>query len=168
MRVNKLFLIPLALLLVSCASTEFEGKAVMTGRVCDEKGRAVPNYHISAGIGKEAITDSSGMFVIRDVSSGMYHIKGGGSGWCGTDFNFHFYDRKDIVCIQVVPLDSLLEKIEAKVGEDDFSGAEEILKRSKAGNEKNPLFDCYKNLIKYCEAKTEKSRKRFLASVEKI
>ena len=170
-RFNKLILVHVSvilLLLTSCASMKFEGKAVMTGRVSDPKGNPVPNYHIYAGIGMEAITDSGGIFVLRNASSGTYHIKGGGNGWCGTDMEFYFHDRKEIVCIQVRPLESLIEDLSVHLEAGDYSTARRVLKKSQRGNEKNPLYDCYEKLIRYCESGSPRAKKDFLASVEKI
>lgn len=168
MHIKSLFFLPLAIMLFSCASTRFEGKAVMTGRVSDPKGNPVPNYHISAGIGMEALTDSGGVFVFRNTPSGNYHIKGYGKGWRGTDMSFYFHDRKEIVCIQVSPLDSLTDEISALLDEENFDEAESLLKKSKKGNEKNPLYECYQNLIRWCETKSEKARKNLLASLGKL
>ena len=168
MRIKSVFFIPLAVMLLSCASTKFEGKAVMTGRVSDPKGNPVQNYHISAGIGMEAMTDSGGVFVFRNTPSGNYHLKGYGKGWRGTDMNFYFHDRKDIVCIQVSPLDSLTEEISEMLEEENYDAANSLLKQSRKGNEKNPLYECYQNLIRLCETKSEKARKNFFSSLGKL
>ena len=73
-----MFWILVSLSLVSCASTKFEGKATLTGRVCDENGIGVANYYVSIGLGNTTVTDISGVFVFRDVSSDCYHLTGGG------------------------------------------------------------------------------------------
>ncbi|MBQ7537404.1 MAG: carboxypeptidase regulatory-like domain-containing protein [Treponema sp.] len=167
-KVILLFFMFLGLFLQSCASTKFDGRAVMTGRVSDPRGNPVPNYHISAGIGMEAITDAGGIFVFRNVSSGNYRLKGGGKGWCGTDMDFYFHDRKEIVCIQVSPLESLIEPLSRQLDSGDYDGAKKLLKKSRQENENNPLFDCYDCLIRYCESGSDKSKKKFLESLEKI
>ena len=168
MRAKSIFLLPLLITFFSCASTKFEGKAVMTGRVSDPKGNPVPNYHISAGIGMEAITDSGGIFVFRNTPSGNYHLRGFGNGWRGTDTDFYFHDRKDIVCIQVWPLDSLTDEISAMLDEEKFEEANSLLKKSRRGNEKNPLYECYEDLIRWCETKSDKARKNLISSLGKL
>lgn len=166
MRTNKLFLILLSALFVSCASTKFEGTAVLTGRVCDMEGKPVPNYHINAGIGLNAITDAGGVFVIRDVSAGNYFITGSGNGWCSIEQRVDFYDRKSIVCIQVDSLESILPQIESLLKEKNFSAAKKLLYKSKSRNESNAIFNCYKQLIAYCSLPSQKHEKAFLASLE--
>ncbi|MBQ4379331.1 MAG: carboxypeptidase regulatory-like domain-containing protein [Treponema sp.] len=157
-----------ALLLGSCASTKFEGKAVLTGRVCDEKGAGVPNYYVSLGLGKNAVTDISGVFVFRDVSSGNYHLSGGGWGWCPFETDISFLDKKSIVCVQVEKLESLFPKIEALIQGEKYDEAKELVSKSRDYNEKNPLYLFYKNLIIYCAEPDEKRKCALLMSLEKI
>lgn len=166
MRTSKFFLIILSALFFSCASTKFEGKAVLTGRVCDTEGKPVPNYHINAGIGLNAITDAGGVFVIRDLPAGNYVISGSGDGWCSTEQEVSFYDRKSIVCIEVKSLESILPQIESFIKEKNYSAAKKLLYKSKKLNESNAIFNCYKQLIAYCSSPSSKHEKAFLASLE--
>lgn len=168
MRLIKIFCLSFALIFLSCASAKFEGSAAMTGRVCDSHGNPVPQYHISAGLGLETMTDASGIFVFKNLSSGNYHISGGGNGWCGTDMHFFFYNRKDILCIQVESLEENLPKIESFIRDGDFSSARDCLAKSKKYNEKNPLFLCYKKLIDYCESPSDKKKRAFLSVLDTL
>lgn len=150
----------------SCASTQFEGTAVLTGRVCDKEGKPVPDYHVYAGFTHEAVTDSGGIFVLRDLKCGTCHLRGGGLGWRGFEQDFDFNDRKSILCIQVDVLESLLPEIEVLIDEEKFSEAEKLLNGSKTRNEKNPVFGCYRKLIGYCSCPSGKKKKVLLSSLE--
>ena len=168
MRACKIIMIIFSLALISCGSTKFEGKAVLAGKVCDMAGKPVPNYYVSLGLSLDAVTDSNGIFAIRDVSSGNYILHGAGNGWKSIEHEVSFYDRKSIVCIQVDSLESLLPEIESLIKEKNYSAARNLLYKSKSRNEKNPVFICYKKLIDYCAAPNEKRKKAFLSSLEKI
>jgi len=163
-----ILLILLGLNFASCASTKFEGKAALTGRVCDENGIGVANYYVSLGLGNTTVTNESGVFVFKDVGAGEYHLTGGGYGWCETDTKVLFLDKKSIVCLQVEKLESLFPKIESLLREERFDEAKKIISKSKEYNEKNPLYLFYRNLISYCEAPSEKRKKSVLSSLEKI
>lgn len=157
-----------ALLLTSCASTKFQGNAVLAGRVYDTHGRPVPNYHISVGLGLNAITDSGGVFTFKNLPSGTYTISGGANGWCGIEQEFFFHDRKEIVCLEVEKLEDLIQKVDFLVSDGDFSGANALLSKAKSHNEKNPIFLSLKKLVDYCESPTEKRKQKLLSSLEKI
>ncbi|MBQ9909067.1 MAG: carboxypeptidase regulatory-like domain-containing protein [Treponema sp.] len=168
MRTGKFIWIFMTFFFISCGSTKFEGKSVLAGKVCDMKGNPVENYYVSAGIGHEAVTDSSGLFAIRDLTCGNYCLKGGGNGWKSVEQTVSFHDRKSIVCIQVESLESMLDEIESLLKEKNYSGARKLLYESKAHNESNPLFLCYRKLIDYCALPSEKRKKDLLSALEKI
>ncbi|MCR4822050.1 MAG: carboxypeptidase-like regulatory domain-containing protein [Treponema sp.] len=166
MNISKIIPFLSLLLITSCASAKFEGRGVMTGRVCDKKGRPVAGYHISAGLGKEALSDSGGIFVFKNLPSGNYSIKGGGFGWSESHVDFFFHDRREIICIQVESLEDILPEIEERLKEGDYEGAKESLFRAKDYNEKHPLFLCYKRLIDYCKSPSERGKKKLLSTLE--
>ena len=163
-----LLLFLLAVGLTSCASAQFEGKATLLGRVCDERGKPVPNYHVSLGGGRETLTDSGGMFVFREVAAGSYHLYGGGNGWESFSENLDFYDRKMVACVQVKSLEEVLSEIDALFFTGDVAEAKKLLEKSEKYNEKNPLFRCVRDLLSYWEMPSEKSRERFFSSLEKM
>lgn len=168
-RLFSLFIrISVLLILTSCGSMKFEGNAVLAGRVYDSDGKPVKNYHILLGNGMEAVTDDGGIFSFQNVPSGTYKIRGGGNGWCSCEQTFKFYDRKEILCIQVERLEKLLPKIEEMIFDGDLEGADFLLSKSKEYNENNPVFTSCKNLIAYCRSPSEKRKSAFYESLEKI
>lgn len=158
----------LAVLLFSCASSKFEGDAVLVGRVYDSFGRGVSGYHISAGFAHEAISDKTGVFSIPNVSAGTYKIHGGANGWQSWEKEIEFYDRKEILCILVERLEELLPKIDSYLSEGQWEEARGLLEKSKKHNERNPLFLSMQNLIVYCQNPSEESKQKFLSSLEKM
>ncbi len=168
MRTKCFFWILVSMLLVSCASTKFEGKAVLMGKVCDMDGKPVPDYHLNLGIGMNAVTDSAGIFVFRDVSSGFHKLSGGGDGWKNLCETVDFHDRKTIFCVQVERIDSLLDEILPLVEEKKYADARKLLANSRQYNEKNPSYKCLCALIDFCESPSEKTKKSFDEMLEKI
>ena len=173
MKTEKIFkilcpILVVALLLVSCTSTKFDGNAVLTGKVCDTEGRPVKNYHISAGIGISAITDMNGIFILRNMPSSSYILSGAGFGYISTELQVDFYDRKSIVCFQIERLEQLLPKIDELLSEEKISEAKKLLEKSKDFNEKNAVFISFRKLIDYCASPSEKKKNDFLETIEKI
>lgn len=155
-----------SIFLLSCASTKFEGKAALVGRVSDENGKAVEKYHLFLENGREAVSDSAGMFVFRDVASASYQIDGGGWGWCTVKKSIDFNDRKSIVCIQVKSLEGMFEDIDSFLNAEDLQSAKRILTENEAYNKTNPLFLCYQNLISYWESPSQSQRDAFFQSLK--
>ena len=168
MKIAKILLCMPLFVFISCASTKFEGKAVLAGKVCDLSGKGIPNYHISAGIGLETVTDISGMFSFDSVSAGNYHITGGGNGWESADVRLNFTDRKDIVCIQLDSLENLLPELENLLEDENIDEAKRLLAKNSSYNEKNPVYRCYKSLLAYCASPSEKRKTALKNSLEKI
>ncbi|WP_294429783.1 carboxypeptidase-like regulatory domain-containing protein [uncultured Treponema sp.] len=168
MRIVRILLCLCAFSFVSCASTKFEGRAVLAGKVCDLSGKGIPNYHISAGLGLDAVTDINGMFSFNSVSAGNYHITGGGNGWESADLRFSFTDRKSIVCIQVDSLENLVSEMEILLEEENFEGAKNLLSKYKPYNERNPFYRSYKSLVAYCASPTEKRKEALKKCLDKI
>lgn len=158
----------LVCLFASCASTKFDGRANLVGRVCDADGKPVKDYHINAGLGLNALTDESGMFIIRDLKAGSYHIEGGGYGWRVFEDDIPFYDRKMIVCIQAESLRTLMPELSSLLDDKKIGEAKELLQKSKKYNEKNRVFDSYQKLIKLCEFPTEENKKAFFDSLRNM
>ncbi|MBQ9205883.1 MAG: carboxypeptidase regulatory-like domain-containing protein [Treponema sp.] len=156
------------ILLTSCASTKFEGTAVLAGRVYDTHGKPVPNYHVSLGPGVNAITDSGGIFTFKNLPSKTYTISGGANGWCALEQEFFFHDKKEMLCLEVEKLEDTIPVLEQLVCEEDFDGAEKLLETVKNYNEKNPLYLSMKKLIEYCKVPSEKRKEKFLSALEKI
>jgi len=165
----KIIFVTLTLLsLLSCASTKFDGSAVLSGRVSDPQGNPVPNYHLSNGFGSEAISNENGVFFIRNVKAASYEINGYGRLWQSFKCKYDFFDRKTLLCIEVEPLENILDEIEPCLEKRNFSQAKKILSKSKKSNEEEPLYICMENLISYCEKNSEKNQKRFYESLEKV
>lgn len=152
----------------SCASTKFEGKAALVGRVCDMQGNPVPNYHLFLGNSCSALTDAGGMFVFRDVPSDSYRLTGGGNGWCALEHEFYFHDVKSIVCIEVESLDDLFHELSVLLDDKKFAEAHELLEKNKKYNEENELFICCEALVHFCEFPSEESKKTFFDSLRKL
>lgn len=150
-----------SMLFVSCASTKFDGKAVLTGKVCDMEGNPVPEYHLSLGIGANAITDSAGIFVFRDVSSGTCSLSGGGDGWKSISETVDFHDRRKIFCFQVERIESVLDSISQFIEEKKYSDARKLLAKSRQYNDKNPSYRSLCALIDFCESPSAKTKKKF-------
>ena len=166
---SKIFLVLLiSLIFTSCASVKFEGSAVLTGCVRDGNGKPVPNYHVSGGLFSNAITDSAGIFVLRDLASGNITLTGSGKGWRSVEEHISFYDRKSIVCIQTDRLETMLPEIELLLRDKKFDEAMKVLYSSKNKNENDEVFLCYKKLIEFCALPGEKEKAAFLAGIEKL
>lgn len=168
MRIKYLFWFLGLFLLISCSSAKFDGTAVLSGKIYDSLGNPVPAYHVSAGIGKNAVSDINGFFAIRDVPDSDLHIKGSGEGWASVDFDFDFHDRKQILCIQVESLESILCTVESLCDEERFDEAKAILKQHKSHNEKNPMYVSMVLMVEYLSNPTEKNKAAILAYLEKF
>ena len=168
MRTKCFFWILASLMLVSCASTKFDGKAVMMGKVCDMEGNPVPDYHLNLGIGMNAVTDSAGIFIFRDVSCGSYKLSGGGDGWKSMSEAVDFHDRKKIFCVQVERIESVLDDVSRLIEGKKYAEARKLLAKSRQYNEKNPSYKCLAALIDFCESPSEKTKKDFDEMLEKI
>ncbi len=153
-------LLPLLVMLLSCASTKFAGKAACTGRVCGPHGEPVENYQVSFGLGLTTVTKANGMFLIPEMSAGTYTVKGKGTGWTSVEKEVQFIDRRSIVCLQVEPIAALYQRVESLLRSGLYDEAEDILKKEKSSNAESKLYQFYQRVIDYCQSPSERKMRK--------
>ncbi|MBQ6780216.1 MAG: carboxypeptidase regulatory-like domain-containing protein [Treponema sp.] len=153
-------ILPILLLLISCASTKFSGTAACTGRVCGPHGEPVEQYQVSFGVGLTTVSGINGMFLIPDVRAGTYTVRGGGKGWSSVEKEIEFTDRRGIVCIQVEPMTAVYQKVEGLLRQNFCDEAEKMLAKESVCNDSSPLFQFYREVISYRKSPTEQKLKK--------
>ncbi len=149
-----------------CATQGFEGKAVCTGRVCGPDGTAVPGYHISFGLGLDAVTGINGVFMIPEMEAGEYVLKGGGKGWSSISEKVVFSDKKSIVTVQVAPLNEVYQDVEKLIRSYSYDSAENLLAMQKKYNEEDDVFDFYCSLVEFCKNQSEHEKRNMRKILE--
>lgn len=158
----------MSLFFISCASTGFEGKAVFAGRVCDESGNPVPNYHVRLGKAYSGMTDISGAFFIPQVKAGEYHLTGGGKNWQEIEETVVFDDRKKFFYLSVKPLADLFVEIESAMAEGDFESAALLLEGEKEFNGSHKEYVLFKEIISYAKNPSDEQKNKIHALIEKL
>ena len=152
----------LSCLLFSCASTGFEGKGTLVGRVCDVNGNAVSGYRLSFAAGKKAVSGVNGVFAVNGMESGKFDMEGFGEGWSSVSEKIDFFDRRSVLVVQVDSESEVCERISDALRFGDIDEAERLLSKIERGNKNSPLFLFYSELVEYkkllAAGKTEKAQ----------
>ena len=157
--------IPLLLMLISCASSKFSGKAVCTGRVCGPHGEPVENYQVSFGLGLSTVTKANGMFLIPEMSAGTYTLHGKGVGLTSVEKEVTFIDRRSIICVQVEPLSAVYQRVESLLRSGLYDEAEDILKKEKSANSESKMYQFYQRIIDYLQSPSERKMRKITEQV---
>lgn len=144
----------IALIFSGCASkSAFEGKADLCGMIVDENNQPVEDYVVyyrKKMTEKSSATNSSGLFVLHDVSSGEFSLYGEKSGYTKlADQKNTFFDRTKIICFQVNSLDLVLENVNKLIELKKYEDALELIQNvayNKGTNEEYVIC-CYESFL---------------------
>lgn len=164
-------LVPLVFL-ISCASKpKFSGTADLCGLVVDENNRPVSDFLIfcngSAGENHTALTNESGIFVVKNVPCGNYQITGQKTNYKNLEkTDFAFYDRTKILCCQVFSFDAAMESVLNLMMRGETKQAEKILDAVSydASSSEAAVIQFYRFYL----AESNKDKLKIVAKLRKI
>ena len=133
----------------SCASSGFEGSGTLVGRVCSKDGKPVPGYNLSFGLGRNVKSDLNGMFTVKDLESGKMHMTGSAPGWKEVDEEVDFFDRREVLVVQVESEREVFSEVENLLRAGDVEGSEKLLGQIEDGGKPSALFKFYSDLTEY-------------------
>lgn len=158
---------------ISCSSIRgFDGNANLCGLVTDSKNHPVSGYKIALdGLGfqaESAVSDSEGVFVIKNVQQGKYRLRGNAKNWEKiSDWTVSFFDRKKLICIQIRSLDELLSQCEESLVLGDFSRALENLQCVSKDDLDEPIV-CYYSALAHYKSGNFKEAEKILARLKSL
>lgn len=182
--INQSVFILVLLILTSCVSQKkCMEKSDLCGIVVDENNNPINNFKITCSSnivdGKSAYTNNSGIFFIPDLKVGEYYISGEKDNYAKVPKQkFLFNGSQSLFCTQVISLESLLEKVELLIQNEEYLKALKFIEQMEFSKdqlnealillykaylnlklEKYELYeDCLKQLKK---SKNEKLKKLF-------
>lgn len=161
------FIFVVLLVLVSCASTKFEGTATFSGKIFDQNQNPVENYVVVID-GKQTSTDSAGVFYLENIKSGKNSLSGWKKGYTSLRKKIDFTDRKDFVCIEVERISYFYKKIEALVKQEKYSEAKSMLKAEKKSNGDSTVFKFYDALCDFYNSSSIEEKKRLKDKLDEL
>lgn len=149
----------------SCATRpKFEGRSEIVGKVVDSKGKGIQDCIVTLDGTKTAATNSTGIFVLRDIASGNHKISVQKENYSIEKKEFPFLTRQTFLTVKCKDGTEIFSEAEDYLDQRDLESAKSVLKTLKKsdGNEKFLYF--YEQLIEYLE-NPNKRRKKNLASL---
>lgn len=151
----------LALLLGSCASKpKFEGTSELFGQITDKNNRYIENCHIILDGNKSAVSNRSGIFVFKDVSSGEHTVSVEREDYSRREIPVTFYSRQQFMDIKVKDAEEIFSECEMFLNERDLDNAKICIKSLNASEKTMGLKIFYESLIDYLEKPNEKKLSR--------
>lgn len=142
------FILTSHFILVSCASSKFEGNAAFVGKVYDQNGKAVPNYEIEIK-GEKKLTDSAGIFYFDSIPSGKIQARGQKKGFTTLNKKIYFTERKEFFSFEVEEISCFYKKIESLVNQKKYNEASSMLKVERKSNGEEVVFRFYETLCDF-------------------
>lgn len=120
---------------VSCVSNEkLNDRCDLCGIVVDEKNMPIDEYVIYGKNGTyetSAITNSNGLFVLKNMPKGNCEIYGEKKGYCDLSEKYFFYDMSKILCCQINSLPGAIDDVEKLIKQNEYKKANEIIDEVK-------------------------------------
>ena len=165
-----LFLMPY---FFSACSTlpKFSGEADLCGLIVDENNSPVKDFIVFCRNDMEtyrtALTDENGMFVVHDVTSGVYKISGRRKNFRKLDeTEFLFTDRNRIFCCQIESIEGTFKSVEKLMLRGERKNAEELL--DKICYDKKTPQEAVILVYKFFLTEKQKEKKKLIAALRKI
>ena len=133
----------------SCASSGFDGSGTLVGRVCSTDGKPVPGYNLSFGLCRNVKSDLNGMFTVDGLESGKLRMRGFAPGWKSVDEEIDFFDRRNVLVVQVESEREVFVEVEELLRAGDVEGSERLLGQLGGGGRPGGLLKFYSDLTEY-------------------
>ncbi len=152
-------------ILISCASSKFEGSAAFVGKVCDQNGKIIPDYEIEIN-GEKNQTDSAGIFYFDNIPSGKVQVRGQKKGYTTLNKKIYFIDRKEFFSFEVEEISCFYKKIENLVDQKKYGEASSMLKVEKKSNGEDVVFRFYETLCDFYKASSIEKKEELKEKLE--
>ena len=161
-----------SVIFLSCASKpKFNGTADLCGLVVDEENRPVSNFLIlcdgAGGLNFTALTNESGIFVVKNLTCGNYQISGHKTNYQKLEkIDYAFYDRTKIFCCQVYSFDAALESVSNLMLRGENKAAEKMLEEISFEPSSNEAAVI--NFYRFYLTESSKDRMKIIAKLRKL
>jgi tetratricopeptide (TPR) repeat protein len=107
-------------------------------------------------------SDSSGRFLLPDLSRGPHRLSARKSGYETFEGELDFEDETQVLYLRIVSLPQLLSRAEEAVGDGDWRNATELLERAGRMNPNDPAAEFLLSVMEYNRNQDLAAKQRLL------